>query len=162
VSLIVDEGRPLGGILYYVTTEHSFKFDVGEPDELLERLGGDGVASLAIGTLQIEIGVTTGIALFVWGLHSRTVWQQRSLGTPNYRAGIVRVANPSVLQRGVSREIVPVGGCTTSYDQESGWVNVRENTDAEDQDRILIADGVVLGLCDAQLRSIWLQPVFDV
>lgn len=155
----IDEGgRPLDGILRYIGAEYSFKFDVSARQALLERVGGNGVTSLSIGTLQIEVGVDSGVVLYVWGLHPRTRWQRRCVGSPDYRNGTIRVSNPSPLQRGVGLEIVPVNAWPTFYDPVSGWVLVG---DPEVESRVLIASGVILGVGDAQLRSVWLQPVFE-
>jgi hypothetical protein len=159
---IDDGGWPLDGVLRYIGSEHSFRFDIGEPQVLLDRSGDSGATSLSVGTLQIEVGVASGVVLYVWGLHPRFRWQQQPVGSPHPRTGTVRISNPSALQGGVSLEIAALGAWPTTYDRDSGWVQVGgEAGDSEGDDQVLIASGIVLGLHLGCLRSIWLQPVFD-
>lgn len=155
------DAAPLDGVLRYVNAEHSFSFDVGSPVELIDRAGPDGLTSLSVGTLQIEVGVATGRALFAWGLHPRTNWQRMSVGRPNAEPGAVRVDTAEPLQRGVSLQLASVGAWPTGFDEDSGWLRVAGDLDAVSEQDVLIASGVVLGLSAGQLRTIWLQPAFD-
>lgn len=154
-------GHELKGLLVYTSIEHSFRFDVGSPAELTERIGNSGVTSLAIGTLQIEVGIDSHQVLFVWGLHPRARWIEGPVAEPDYRSGIVEVLAPEDLRRGVSIGLAEVNSWSTVYNSETGWLRVAP-PDRQDDDLVLVSTGAVLGLQrGGELSSIWLQPVID-
>lgn len=157
---VLDQS-PLDGVLRYVDTEHSFTFDVGSPAEALARAGSSGVTSVSVGTLQIEVGVQTGMVLYVWGLHPRTSWKATKLSAPISVAGGVKVDVGEPLQRGASVQIAPVGVMTTLYDAETGWVRIGSTPTGTSDQMILVATGIVLGLSEGRLDGLWLQPVMD-
>ncbi len=152
---------PLDGVLRYLDADYAFTFDAGSPEEVLERTGSNGITSLSVGTLQIEVGVETGVALFVWGLHPRATWQYRQLGAPAFVPGGVRVDAAETLRRGVSVQIAAVATWATWFDNETGWVRIAADPVSSSDQEVLVATGVVLGLSENQLDSLWLQPVFD-
>lgn len=158
-----SDGSALDGVLHYIEAEYSFRFDAESPQDLFERVGDDGVTSLLIGTLQIEVAVESGAALFVWGLHPHLDWHPRSIGTPVAQIASLRLSDLSVLQRGVSIRIARVGEWTTFYDEVTGWIQVSSDAvaDADADERFMIATGTVLGLRAGGLHSIWLHPVRD-
>ena len=151
----------LDGLLVYTEDEHSFRFDVGAPGDLADRSGPDGVTSLSVGTLQIEVGVASGIVLFVWGLHPRAAWQIAPIGEPIVRPGVVRLDEVAELRRGVSMRLAPVGAWTTTFDHMTGWVRVARVMSLAPEETILVATGTALGLREGQLESVWLQPLFE-
>jgi hypothetical protein len=155
-----DEG-PLEGILRYVGIEHSFAFDVASHTDLQMRSGTAGVTSLGIGTLQIEVAVETGTVLFAWGLHPRARWKIHSIGQPTPAATGARVEASRPLQRGVALAIAPVGSWTTSFDDTTGWVRVAKDEHSVSEQEVLVASGIVLGLTNRKLDSLWLQPIFE-
>lgn len=161
-SFIAHAGDELEGSLVYVATDYSFRFDPGSPVALAERTGDLGVTSLAVGTLQIEVGVGSHLVLFVWGLHPRTRWAEGHLPDPAFRRGIVEVLYDPGLQRGVTVGLADVGVWSTVYDPRSGWVRVAASDALREDDHVLVSTGVVLGLRgDGDLCSIWLHPVLD-
>jgi hypothetical protein len=117
-------GDSLDGILRYDENEHSFSFTPASPVDLSEQVGADGLTSLSIGTLQVELGVATRIALFVWGLHPRASWQAAVLPSPNALPGVVRVGLPDSLRPGETISIAGVGRWSTLHDERSDWVRV--------------------------------------
>jgi len=154
-------GRPpLEGILSYLEAEHSFVFDVASSRDLEERSGFSGFTSLSVGTLQIEIGVESGVALFVWGLHPRAAWRSRSVGQPCPTMACVRFEMSEPMRRGVSIRLAEVGEWETAFDEATGWLCIAKNPDAGTRQELLIASGVALGVTDGSLDSIWLHPVF--
>jgi hypothetical protein len=161
VSLESSIGEPLDGILEYDADEYSFRFKAASPVDLSERAGDGGLTSLSIGTLQIEVGVATRTAIYVWGLHPRTGWQTDVIPPPRPVPGLVRVASPDRLLPGVSLDVGEVPGWSTRYDQDNGWVRVAAEADNFEEEQILIASDTVLGLRSGELRSLWLRPVFD-
>lgn len=161
ITLTVSQGAPLDGLLIYSDAEHSFRFEVGDPSDLYARLGDLGRTSLAIGTLQVEVDVATGAALFAWGLHPRERWSD-GRGQPEGRLpGEVRVHSTPKLETGVAVSVAEVGEWSTIHDRLSGWVRVTSDTTVDDDEQILIASGIVLGLRTGHLSSVWLHPVFD-
>ena len=151
----------LEGRLVYVEAEHSFRFDVESELAALERAGSDGVTSLSIGTLQVEVGVATGTVLFAWGLHPRATWRAEPIGEPLIRSAAVGVED-ATLRRGVSVRLAPVGSWTTTFDCETGWVRLAPTGPHDAADQIfLVATGTAVGLRDNQLASVWLQPMFE-
>jgi hypothetical protein len=77
---------PLPGLLQYRRSEHSFGFQVADPAEFVDRAGGVETTSVSIGTLQIEVGIGSGAALFVWGLHTNDKWTLEPLRVPDMPA----------------------------------------------------------------------------
>lgn len=160
VVLASAEGEALEGTLVFDAAEHSFRFTVASPVDLSERVDGDGLTSLSIGTLQVEVAVATGLLLFVWGLHPRASWREQCMAIPDTDPGLVHVSPPETLSPGVSLEIAGVGAWSTSFDAETGWVRVGRSEEADDV-QVLIATDTVLGLRCGQLNSIWLRPEFE-
>lgn len=152
---------PLAGTLRYVESEHSFAFDVGSPVELQDRVGGAGVTSLSVGTLQVEVGIESELVLFVWGLHPSTNWKREFVGQPKPTLAGVRVESAQSLRRGVSLSLAAVGAWDTSFDEKSGWVRIARDPTCASAVEVSVATGVVLGVTDGQLDSMWLQPVFE-
>lgn len=162
MQLIISPGQALDGVLWYVGDEHSFMFDEGEPQELDDRAGSLGTTSLAVGTLQIEVGIETGTLLFVWGYYPRMRWRSASLPIPSARPGIVNVAGPHDLMLGVGEVIAPAGAWSTWFDERTGWVCIAPRfEDAASADQVIVATSTVLGVVRGELQSVWLQPVFD-
>ena len=152
---------PLDGVLRYVTAEQSFTFDVASPVDLQVRSGSAGVTSLSVGTLQIEIGIATGLVLFVWGLHPQGSWRLQPVGRPNPVMSGARLETAVPLQRGVSLQLAAVGSWTTAFDETTGWLRVTKDFNRQSADEFLIASGIALGVTDGALDALWLQPVFD-
>jgi hypothetical protein len=157
----VEPAEPLPGTLLYDAAEYSFRFEPGSPVDLAERMGGSGATSLSIGTLQIEVGVASGLVLFAWGLHPRSQWRSGMLSLPNPQPGLVRVTCPEGLRHGVAIGLAEVGAWSTLHDPRSGWIQVARDSASPDGEQILVAAGTVLGLREGSIASVWLQPVFD-
>lgn len=153
----VEAGAPLAGRLTYVEADYGFRFDVVSPADLVERAGGPQSAAALIGTLQIEVGVASRRALFVWGLHPRSRWRDGSLPAPVPTGGAV-VLGPEVdYPPGAAVAIADVGDWDTTYDPASGWVRVAAGPGPEQQ-LVEIADAVLLGTVGGDLVSVWLRP----
>jgi hypothetical protein len=150
----------LDGVLRYIDGEHSFRFDVGSPLEVMRWAGSEGITSIAIGTLQLEVGVATKRMLFAWGLHPRMTWVADHLKPPNAHEGEVFVYPDQSLQAGVTIAAAPVGAWRTRYDPENGWVRIESDEGADDE-CTEIASSIVIGSKKGELQSIWLQPVFE-
>ena len=119
------------------------------------------MTSLSVGTLQIEVGVESGLVLFVWGLHPTTSWKRESVGPPKPPLAGLRVESDESLRRGVSLSLAAVGAWETNFDEESGWVRIARDPTCASAVEVAVATGVVLGVTDGHLDSVWLQPVFE-
>ncbi len=74
----------------YVRDEYGFDFRPSRPEQMPEFTQA-ACTSLLVGTLQIEVGVTTSRALFVWGYHPFSQWQNARVEPPRVRPGVVQV-----------------------------------------------------------------------
>jgi hypothetical protein len=153
-----SEGDALGGLLFYLESEYSFRFEAGSPVDLSDRVGNGGVTSLLIGTLQIEVSVDSTAILYIWGLHPKSRWETGPVTAPSQEAGVVRLSGDVSLNRGVSLKIAEVGRWKTTFDSTSGWVRVSEDN-LDDERQILVASDTVLGIRDNSLNTIWLRPL---
>jgi hypothetical protein len=152
---------PLKGELVYRAYEHSFDFKVESQPDLVHRAGSKGTTSLLIGTLQIEIGIETGAALFAWGLHSHiTQWREDRLPTISSQKGCVNVLFDEEPTIGVSQGLAEVGEWQTTYDPSTGWISVSSNEREAADTYVEFADNTIAGLADKQLISLWLRPIW--
>ncbi|KOX30065.1 hypothetical protein ADK67_09870 [Saccharothrix sp. NRRL B-16348] len=144
-------------MLTYDESEYGFSFSASSDEPLSERLGSEGVASVLIGTLQLEVGIESREVLFAWGYFPNVRGVTAELGAPDFIAGRVFISSDHAFEPGVSFE-VPGDGLRVSYDPSSGWVALRLK-DALDAKFVQIASGVVLGIDTGYLVSVWLHPV---
>lgn len=154
------QDHALEGVLRYIDSEHSFRFDVGSPAELTRCAGSNGTTSVAIGTLQLEVGVATQRLLFAWGLHPRSTWVTDRLDPPGALEGEVLIYPGRPLLAGVTIMVAPVGAWRTRYDPENGWIRIEADGRIDDE-CLEIASSVVIGIKNDTLHSILLQPIFD-
>lgn len=153
-----EPGLPLSGRLTYLESEYSFVFDVADRSDLVEYAGESGFTSITIGTLQIEIGIESRRALYVWGYHPKLSWVQALLEPPIVeRQAVLLASDKPTLQVGVSIAVAPVGAWRTTHDRSNGWVRVAPD-DVSDDWLTEIAEGTVLGCLHGDLHSVWLLP----
>jgi hypothetical protein len=160
INFATGPGRPQDGAAQYIEADGSFDFDKGLSSSVGYAIGSEGVTSLLVGTLQIEIDVEYRTALHVWGYHPREAWMLGQAVPPQYRDGIVMISAPTKLIPGVSLGVAEIGEWTTTFDARSGWVAVRADPGQENDQTILIASGTLLGFIGESLNSIWIKPVF--
>lgn len=159
VRFVIDSGQPpLDGLLHYIEDEHSFMFEAASPQDLFDRTGIAGLTSLSIGTLQVEVGVSTGQVLFAWGLHPKSTWRASPVPPPVATPGAVTVVDAAFV-RGVSVQIATVGAWATCFDESTGWIRVAP-TEGTSESYSLVATGTVVGVSAGRLDSVWLQPIF--
>ncbi|WP_435582480.1 hypothetical protein [Amycolatopsis thermoflava] len=150
---------PLAGLLRYSRSDRAFGFQPRNPDDLAGRTGCGGRTSLVAGTLQLEVAVDTGEALYVWGYLPTESWRRAALSHPDAVGGRVKVElDGPALEAGVSETIAP-SDWEVLFDQDSGLVRVVQNRWSAER-VVEIADGVRLGLSGASLNSFWLAPEF--
>jgi hypothetical protein len=152
---------PLQGELVYRADEYSFDFKVKSESELVLRQGSKGTTSLIVGTLQIEVGIETSAALFVWGLHSHSSqWRRDRLVHISPQKGCIRVLFDQQPVSGVSQGLVEVGEWQTTYDETTGWICVSSGVHDTRSSYIEFANNTVAELAGEVLVSLWLHPVW--
>ncbi|MFW6638504.1 hypothetical protein ACOALZ_00515 [Nocardiopsis algeriensis] len=156
--LSVKEGSPLRGGLKYLTSEQSLFYEVRDRAELEERAGMEGVTSLVVDTLQLELSVESGELLFAWGYFPMPSWESASLAIPSFSTGRIFAAPNVKFMEGVSVR-ASSSDWRIEYDSRAGLLNVRSGS-AADLKFVQIAEGVVLGVGSGKLLSIWLKPMF--
>jgi hypothetical protein len=125
-----------------------------------ERKGGLGVTSIQIGTLQLEVGIETGLVLYAWGYHPHTLWRPATVAPEVVTPCAVRVVADPPFVLGVSCNIAAVGEWETLYDQKSGWLRVAAD-ESNTELFACVAEGVLVGLNQGQIRSVWLNPIIE-
>jgi len=159
IRFFVDlESPKLDGRVLYRTDEYSFDFEPDSITDLDKRVGSEGRTSVVIGTLQIEIDVETGAALYVWGYHPYFRWRAGRLPTIASRPGTISVLTKEQLHEGVSVSLVHVNEWTTVYDPTTGWICVGASQVAQTIELVEFATKTVAGIEKGVLRSIWLRP----
>lgn len=151
-----EPGTALSGALFYDEAAYSFRYEA-DPSGLDGHLAAGGVTSVSIGTLQIEVDVESGQALYAWGFHPHLQWAEARLAAPAAEPGRVVFEPPEPFAPGVSVEVAPVGGWRTWHDRVNGWVRVGPDP-LPDDTQVRIAEGVVLGGRGEELHSVWLHP----
>lgn len=154
----IQDGSPLEGVLAYDESEYGFSFSAQSGESLSERLGSEGVASVLIGTLQLEVDIESREVLFAWGYFPNVRGGVAELSVPRFIPGRVFISPDHPFEPGVSFE-VPGERWRVSYEPSSGWVAIRLN-DATDAKFVQIASGTVLGIENGDLVSVWINPVF--
>lgn len=150
---------PLQGKLIYRPNEYSFDFEVRSESELALRAGGKGTTSLLVGTLQIEVGIETGAALFVWGLHSHSMqWRREDLPRISKEKGGLKIDGEPII--GVSQGLAEVGEWQTTYDSEIGWLCIGSGENQLADSYREFAENTVAGLINDRLVSLWLRPIW--
>ncbi|MFE3687524.1 hypothetical protein ACFXPM_30410 [Streptomyces sp. NPDC059095] len=144
-------------MLTYDESEHGFSFSAQSSSALTERLGTEGVTSLLIGTLQLEVDIESQDVLFAWGYLPNIRRKTAALGTPDYSPGQVSISTDYSLEPGVSLD-VPGENWEVLFDPASGWVAILRKKTVR-AELVQVASGIVLGLTNGDLVSIWLLPV---
>jgi hypothetical protein len=149
-------GTTLDGRLEYRDADHAFDFTPSDAADLTERTGDRGTSSVALMTLQLELNVSSGAALYVWGYCPREKWVNKRLPTPSLYPASARVVTASPREPGVAIRFPDAEHWSCSHDIESGWVYCGE--DPPITSAAAIATGVGLAVTDGLLRGVWLKP----
>lgn len=154
----MHDGTPLQGVLTYDESEYGFSFSTQSRESLNQRLGSQGVTSVLIDTLQLEVDIESREVLFAWGYFPITRSVVAEFSDPHYIPGRVSISSDNTFEPGVSFEI-PGDSWHISHDPASGWIVVRQ-TEAAGIEFVQIATGTVLGIANGNLVSVWLHPTF--
>jgi hypothetical protein len=153
---------PLKGELVYRAHEYSFDFKVESELDIARRAGDKGTISVLVGTLQIEVGIETGSALFIWGLHSHnTQWRREGLPLVPSEEGCFRVQFDEQPVRGVSQGLAGVGEWGTTYDAKTGLICVSSREGDLGKSYVEFAQDTIAGVTNEKLVSLWLRPRWD-
>lgn len=158
----IDTDEPaLKGKLIYHVQDHSFDFEPESLVTLQQRVGFVGTTSLLINSMQLEVGIETGILLYVWGYYPRYHWKQAKLSPPSPCVGMIRAGLESPFEEGISISIEPMIQWTTHYDSSSGWICIGDSTIPPTHEPIEFATFVIAVIEKTNLHALWLHPAFE-
>lgn len=157
-----NEWPPVSGRLLYRPEEYSFDFVPPAGMELQDRIGTDGTASIAIGTLQLEVSITTGVVLFAWGYHPYVSWREQGLESPDAESGCLKLKSTDGLLSGVSYDIGSSTNWRTSFDRATNWVRIQADDTVGADQFVQFASDTIAGLRNEELVELWLHPTFSL
>ncbi|MEU3193056.1 hypothetical protein ABZ686_21000 [Streptomyces sp. NPDC006992] len=163
MNKIKAQWRPaasLPGELVYSLSEYGFRFRTSDAKGLLSGESNDGFASVSVDTLQIEVSVQTGRALYVWGYDPYTGWRGENVSAPEPQPGLVILHPREPFEDGISVSI-PAQQWDRRFDQSTGWFAASPHDGDDAQWHVEIATGIVLGGSTEGIRSIYLRPTFE-
>ena len=161
MNFIYDESLPIiEGVVSYKTGEYSFDFEVDSELEIRKRISDKGKTSIAIGTLQLEVDVFSGLILYAWGYHPYFNWKSQTLSIPfPHKVCCIKI-NDEELKTGVSIKISEVEEWETFFDEENGWVCITSLKTPEPRGKyIKFAANTIAEIDQGKLLSLWLCPV---
>ncbi|WP_330238536.1 hypothetical protein [Streptomyces sp. NBC_00525] len=158
-KFIVEAASPLAGTLRYSDADRGFSFQPQSFDDLARLEGSEGRTSLVADTLQLEVAVDSGRALYVWGYLPKESWQREELKLPTSAGGAVAVElDDPPLEEHISVSIAR-SDWDVLFDESSRLVRVVRDRRVPEK-LVEIADGVHLGLNGTEFVSFWLCPEF--
>jgi hypothetical protein len=156
------------GTLAYLVAECSFCFTETPvegppppPDPWYIIPPARGQVMLTLDTLGIAVNITQHTLRYVEGYHPHGSWVLDDIDddwTPEH--GELTVSGLEDLNPGTGYGVLERTDWHTRYDPRRGLVHVHHNAD-EDDIRVAIADGTVVGVRKQQVNSVWLRPRFD-
>ena len=155
---VAEAATPLPGTLLYRRSDRAFAFKRSSANLAEEQPETHGTASLTIGTLQIEVTITTGALLYVWGYHPMDGWREGALRPPHSRPARLFVEAQPSLVRAVGVAIDDGGEWATTYDRQTGWVCVRYPAGTRGTELLEFAAGTLAELNSNELVALWLLP----
>jgi hypothetical protein len=164
VQLELDNSEQLlEGRLIYRRDDYAFDFECASRESLSICIGNEGVASLGIGTLQIEVGISTRRLCYVWGYFPLLPRYEGSFIPQRYRAGGIKIKGKtgSNLTKGIGIQIVEVNTWPVIYDTQSHWICIGSNISPHQAKCVEFASNVVAVITRSdELIGLWLHPYF--
>lgn len=158
----VSTEKPLSGKLVYRSSEYSLDFVEYSNEDASERAGKKGRASLAIGTLQIEVGVETGELLYPWGLFPLMHCKTKVMPMKSICSGEVFVDRDRLgLTSGVAIEIPGTELWEVFEDIVSGWICIGDSDVGGEINLVQFASGVVMSFRGKFFVALWVRPVME-
>ena len=149
------------GALVYNLREYAFGF---EPTSYIETVPciGDMSTSLALNTVQIEIGIETCRFCYTWGYCYLQEITHGILDPGPYIKGHVVVRSDRPFIPGVSVDLNKAGKWPVVYDSFTGWVCIGETTETTDAKSVEFATNQIAKIdTSGKLVSLWLHPVIQ-
>lgn len=153
-----DGPFPLRGRCTYSETDWAFDFVSQSTDEIRNRVGGQGIAIIAVGTIQLEVSIEFSTVLYVWGYHGSALGRRQQFPIIQSRPRGIRVDFGRAVQAGVAYRVPGSDDWSTLHDPESGWVYIGAGTPGEPGDYCEFAEGEIAFVVDGQLRALFLRP----
>jgi len=149
----------LPGRLHYVERDHSFRFESASSDLESARTGGEGEASLALGTLQLHFGVETGLVLYADGYCPKQSWRPDKLAMPTAATGAVQVTLDRDVVPGVGYRVDGLVRVEAVHVVSARWLRLSGGTPPDPAaEYVEVAQGVVLEIRSGALLALWLHP----
>ena len=152
------EQPKIKGRLVYRSYDWAFDFEFASQKELNRLRGSEGVTSISIGSLQVDVSIEKRTALYVWGYHPRAVWKEEHILVSPYMPGSVRVISDQPLLRGVAVSLAEIGAWPTVYSSDSGWLCIGRTDVPATSEWVEFATSTVAVIQNGELLSIWLHP----
>jgi hypothetical protein len=153
-------GVLLTGEVVYRRHDQSIDFEPAERAALEMRRGGQGSASLLMGTLQLEFGVESRQILFPWGFCPESSWSTGTIGSVTAQAGELFLSADVALQSGVSRGLREERWEEPVFDVKSGWLSIGKELPVFAPTYIEFASDCIAALVNSEVVSLRLEPRF--
>ncbi|WP_331445615.1 hypothetical protein [Streptomyces xanthochromogenes] len=153
-----EPGMPLRGRLLY-QDDGNVEF-VCAPESRTDksaRTGSDGSVSLRIGSLQLEVGITTRQVLYARGYSPRESWNAARFDLPDMPPGVVFAEPDRPFVPGQPVALDRTGEWPIDHDVRSGWLRISAPGNEGKGTLTLIADGIAVGTYAEEIVSVWLH-----
>lgn len=140
------------GQLLYVENDMSLDFR-GDPRDEAEF-------SLAVGTVQLQVGRDSGLLQGCWGYFPKAFWKAARCEPGAEVAGGISVAIDEMPPAGVAVRLAKEPDINTRFDEDSGWLCLTWSEADEEGSFIEFATGCVAQLVNESILAVWLRPTF--
>jgi hypothetical protein len=156
---IVESILPLSGEAVYVHGDHAFNFRPADSAAARQRAGELGTAAITLDTLQVEVGVETGLCLWVSGYSPVTGWLSKAVVAPPIQPGGLQCTADGGLQRGISVRAMD-GEPTRYFDPSTGWfcAATTEVWLSTGERAVEVATDTIVLVGEDQLLAIFVRP----
>jgi hypothetical protein len=153
--LVERDLPPTGGKLVYSRTDLSFAFEMSAPR-------ASDLFSLAMGTLQLDVIMNSGLVLYPWGYWPYPAWSAGAVVVPADR--VVAAVRADLLEglppRGAGVGL-PGGSLFTTYDQDSGWIQIsRQLKPTSGASAVEFAANCIMQISNEELVGLFLHPEY--
>ncbi len=151
----------LAGRQLYIPSDYAFDFVPADPIVLQQRTGRLGVSSVLIETLQLEIGIETRMALYVWGYCPHLSWAIADVVRPRSYVAALKVLTEHTLLPGDAINLDSSGAWQLKHDPTSNWFYAGLQDVHEDIEYVEFVEDGIAGLHNGALVSLWMRPVIE-
>lgn len=155
--------KPLCGQMIYRESEYSIDFIDYSREEVALRSGGQGCCSLAIGTLQIEVGVETGRLLYPWGLCPLINCEPIYIPIKPIDCGGIYIDTKGLeMVAGTAVEIPGSNLWRMFKDMVTGWICVGDYDMGEKVHLVQFSKSAMISLRDEIAIAVWIRPEVEL